>query len=194
MKDINPHPLAGIAPNPSGRSWPDENSYNTRKQVMELRRQGLSFPKIAARIGRTQGWVYKVYQKSLKAIISEDVIAVRKMELARLDELQMEVNSILEKVTPLVNQGRIVYDYLQDDFGNLVKNDNGEPIRVALQDIGPKLQAMAVALKIMERRAKLLGLDAPTKVAATNPTGDQEATLVQFYLPDNGRDSNTKDY
>ena len=193
MKDINPHPRAGIAPNPSGRSWPDESSYNTRKQVMELRRQGLSFPKIAARIGRTQGWVYKVYQKSLKSIISEDVAAVRKMELERLDELQLEVNAVLNGFSPVINQGRVVYDYLQDEFGNLVKDDNGEPIRVKLQDVGPKLQAMAVSLKIMERRAKLLGLDAPVKTALTNPDGTKEAEVVQFYLPNNGRDSNTPD-
>ena len=31
-------------------------------------------------------------------------------------------------------------------------------------------------LKIMERRAKLLGLDAPSKIAPTNPEGSQEYT------------------
>lgn len=45
-------------------------------------------------------------------------------------------------------------------------------------------------LRIMERRAKLLGLDAPTKVAQTDPTGEHEAELVQVlvYMPDNQRD------
>jgi len=32
--------------------------------------------------------------------------------------------------------------------------------------------AIAHGIKIMERRAKLLGLDAPTKVAPTDPTGE----------------------
>lgn len=32
--------------------------------------------------------------------------------------------------------------------------------------------AIAQGLKIMERRAKLLGLDAPTKLAPTDPTGE----------------------
>ena len=35
------------------------------------------------------------------------------------------------------------------------------------------LPAIQTVLKIMERRAKLLGLDAPTKVAPTNPQGNQ---------------------
>jgi DNA-binding Lrp family transcriptional regulator len=34
-------------------------------------------------------------------------------------------------------------------------------------------QAVEKALKVMERRAKLLGLDAPTKVAPTNPDGTE---------------------
>jgi len=40
----------------------------------------------------------------------------------------------------------------------------------------------------MERRAKLLGIDKPTKVASTDPTGEQAAPAVQFYIPSNGRD------
>lgn len=35
------------------------------------------------------------------------------------------------------------------------------------------LQAIQTVLKIMERRARLLGLDQPVKVAPTNPQGDQ---------------------
>lgn len=45
-------------------------------------------------------------------------------------------------------------------------------------------------LRIMERRAKLLGLDAPAKVSQTDPTGEREVEPVQVtvYLPDNQRD------
>jgi len=35
------------------------------------------------------------------------------------------------------------------------------------------IPSIHAVLKIMERRAKLLGLDAPTKVAPTNPQGDR---------------------
>lgn len=38
---------------------------------------------------------------------------------------------------------------------------------------GGKLDAIDRALRIMDRRAKLLGLDAPTKVAPTDPSGSQ---------------------
>lgn len=42
------------------------------------------------------------------------------------------------------------------------------------QTIDSMLSAVSVALKIMERRAKLNGLDAPTKVAPVTPEGDKE--------------------
>lgn len=46
------------------------------------------------------------------------------------------------------------------------------------------LGAIDRALKIMERRARLLGLDAPTKIAPTTPDGQQTAPLIQFVWMD----------
>ena len=191
MKDINPAPIPGH--NPTGKRRPDEDTFNFRKQVLALRKEGLSYPAIGEHLGKSQGYIYKTYQKALRCIIAEDVADIRKLELERLDELQRTLNQILTTFTPLVNQGRVVSDFLDDGNGNLIKDENGEPVRVKLQDLGPKLAAIAASLKVMERRAKLLGLDAPTKTALTNPTGDKEAQLVQFYLPDNGRESNNQE-
>ncbi|WP_133512319.1 hypothetical protein [Candidatus Thiosymbion oneisti] len=47
--------------------------------------------------------------------------------------------------------------------------------------------AILAALKISERRCKLLGLDAPAKTAMTDPGGEKEAPGVVIYLPDDGR-------
>lgn len=46
------------------------------------------------------------------------------------------------------------------------------------------LGAVREAVRIIERRSRLLGLDAPTKLAG--PTGGA-LEVVQLYLPDNGR-------
>jgi hypothetical protein len=43
--------------------------------------------------------------------------------------------------------------------GKVVKGDDGQPI----PDDGPVLQATATLLRVMERRARLHGLDAPAK-------------------------------
>lgn len=46
------------------------------------------------------------------------------------------------------------------------------------------LKAIQTVLRIMERRAKLLGLDAPTKVASTTPDGEEAAPPGVLILPD----------
>jgi hypothetical protein len=43
------------------------------------------------------------------------------------------------------------------------------------------LKAQDRILRIMERRAKLLGLDAPTKIAPTTPDGKQSVQLMVVY-------------
>jgi transcriptional regulator len=48
--------------------------------------------------------------------------------------------------------------------------------------------AVETCLKVMERRAKLLGIDKPAKVANTDPSGEREVASVQVYLPANSRD------
>lgn len=45
--------------------------------------------------------------------------------------------------------------------------------------------AVTALVRVSERRAKLLGLDAPVKLAG--PTGGPVLERVQLYLPDNGR-------
>ena len=42
-------------------------------------------------------------------------------------------------------------------------------------------KAVATCLRIMERRARILGLDAPTKIAPTNPEGDGPAVIRVVY-------------
>ena len=50
------------------------------------------------------------------------------------------------------------------------------------QAVNGNFGAVDRVLKIMERRAKLLGLDAPTKIAPTNPEGDEEFGADDRYL------------
>lgn len=181
----------------NGKHQAGEETHRRQQRIFELRRDNVSFPQIAQRLAveenrpnpYTQGYIYKLYKRGLKEIIFEDVDAVRKMELARLDEMQNYIVQVLGSFQPLVNRGLIVVDYMEDEHGNVVKDEDGNPIPVKLQDVSVKLNAINTGIKIMERRARILGLDAPTKIAATNPAGDKEASLVQYYLPENGRDN-----
>lgn len=174
---------------PSRTCIPSEATKRKQVEILRMRREGMSFPQIAKHYGETQGYIHKLYRKALKDIIVEEVDEVRRIEIARLDELYQAAQAVLQQVHPLVSGGAVVRDTVDDENGQPILDENKNPITARLQDVGPKLAALDRALKVMERRAKLLGLDMPTKTAITDPTGEKEATpFVQFYLPANGRD------
>lgn len=97
-----------------------------RKTALDLRREGLSYRRIAALMGRDLKGVYEDVQAAIAAIPAESAEQVRAMELERLDRM----------LTPALRK----------------------LVRMADPD------AIASTLKIMDRRAKYLGLDAPKKV------------------------------
>jgi hypothetical protein len=100
------------------------------KQVLELRRGGLTFDMIADRVGyASASGAHKAYLKACSRIIYEDVVEVRNAEMDRLDIAQAAI------------------------WGDVI-NGGDAPTRA---------RAVLALVKIMERRAKLLGLDMPTK-------------------------------
>lgn len=164
------------------------------KRIMQMRQQGVSFPNIAYDLGLevrnepfTQGYIYKLYKKALRAIVYEDVTEARKLELQRLDAMELVLDRELGRHHYVIAAGGIVRDVVDGEDGQPLKDDQGNYVTKRVKDSGPVMALINQKLKIMERRARLLGLDAPTKVAATDPTGEKEAA-VQFYIPHNGRD------
>lgn len=172
---------------------PSEATKLLQVEILALRRQKMSFPSIAQHFGMTQGYIYKLYKQALKAIIHESVDETRKLELEALNDLEAKLLKILGAFHPLVAGGGVVRDVLEDETGKPVLDEDGNPITIKLQDQGPILATADRILKVMERRAKLLGLDAPTKTAMTNPEGNKEASYVQFYLPSNSREDVQED-
>lgn len=99
------------------------------RQALELRKAGLSYEAIAARVGwSAKSTAYHAIGKALDAITREPAKRVRSLELERLDALLL---ALWQKAR------------------------------------GGDAGAIDRILKIMERRAKLLGLDAPQRVEQT---------------------------
>jgi len=44
-------------------------------------------------------------------------------------------------------------------------------------------------VKLSERRSRILGLDAPAKMALTDPTGEKAYDPLHVYVPENNRES-----
>lgn len=108
-------------------------------------------------------------------------------ELDKLDAMEDAAWMVLESLHYVVNQGEVVYVY-PDEQPDMVKRGWARPqldmtTRIALEekraelarepltDNKPVLDALLVLLKIAERRAKLLGLDAPVKKQIEVTTG-----------------------
>ncbi|MET9701693.1 hypothetical protein [Streptomyces griseus] len=118
-------------------------------QAAELRSKGWTYRRIAAELGWKQGAdAYNAVQRVLKETVREAGDEVRALELERLDRLEAAANEVLEREHVTVSNGRVI-----------VLNETPLP------DDGPVLAAIDRLLKIQERRARLLGLDAPTKQA-----------------------------
>lgn len=136
-------------------------------------------------------WKARVKGKSIEAIAEEEELAPKtianilnkvadeyeleaaadliKLELDRLDLLLQNAIKVLEARHLSFSHGRI----LHDDMGR------------TMRDSKPVLDAIQTVIKIMDRRAKYLGLDAPSKteqtiqVFKTNSEGTELQQLIE---------------
>lgn len=148
-----------------------------QQKILEKRRKGWSFEKIGDSLGISMRSCYGQYQKALKSIIYEDVVEVRKLEIARLDGLYESMTELFEKATPLVGGGVVIRDVVDDLDGKPVLRPDGTPLTIRLQDHSNKFAATDRILRIMERRACLLGLDAAKRKEITGSNGQP----IEFY-------------
>lgn len=111
-------------------------------QAFQLRVQGFNLAEIGRALSPpiSAAAVHKLIERGLDEVREAntgDLVRIRELEIARLDELH-----------------RALWSYAVPSTG--VPDD----------------KAVDRVLKIAERRAKLLGLDAPTKLASTDPIGN----------------------
>jgi hypothetical protein len=115
-------------------------------RAVALRAAGASYRQIGQELGCSENRALRITQRALDRMVREPAEQVRQLELARLDMLWVEAMKVLRRRHIVVNQGRVV-----------VHPDTRQP----LEDDIPVLKAIDTLLRIQERRARLLGLDAP---------------------------------
>jgi len=120
-------------------------------EAARLRAQSLSYREIAAELGVDVRTAHAAVQRALTETVAEAADDVRRLELERLDDLARQARKVMLGTHYVIAQGKVVR-----------LRRGGAP----LEDDGPILQAIDRLLKIQERRARLLGLDAPVKVSA----------------------------
>lgn len=139
-------------------------------EALRLRALGYTYERIAEELGyRGTSGAYKAVQAAYIASIKEPAEIIKRQAVDRLDIMLQKALEIMGSVHVYVSQGHVVRRRVVDEMGNfnvLGVEDNGDPI-YEMEDIidhGPVLDAIRTALKIEERRAKLLGLDAPKQI------------------------------
>lgn len=117
-------------------------------EAARLRARGKSYQQIADTLGySSRADARRGVQLILVETVAEPAAEVREMQLVQLDELTQAALDVLERRHITVSHGRVIYD----DDGTVIEDD------------GPVLAAIDRLLRIQERRAKLLGLDAPSR-------------------------------
>lgn|SRR5512138_419019 len=189
-----------------------------RARALYLNVRGRSYEKIAE-ISREESWepspyfsrqaVHEDIKAALKARQDErNELAGEwiQREIDKLDAMETAAWDVLESLHYVVNQGEVVYVYpdeqpqfikkgwarpkLDPETQAALEGKRAELQREPLIDNKPVLDALTVLLKIAERRAKLLGLDAPIKKQVEVSTGENVDARIERVLTQLGELAN----
>ncbi|HEY0641255.1 MAG TPA: hypothetical protein VGD67_26805 [Pseudonocardiaceae bacterium] len=133
-------------------------------EAMRLRSRGWLLPAIAVELGYgDEANVRRALRAHTERVTGEAAAELRQAQLEELDRLTAAATKVLEAKHFAFQNGRLC---------TLPAAEEGGP-PVPVEDDAPVLRAVETLLRIQERRAKLLGLDAPTRQ-------EVEQTLVRY--------------
>lgn len=119
-------------------------------KAARLRAEGKTYQQIADALELSdKGHAHQCVSRALTAIVREPAEQLRALMLERLTEAYVVARDIMIATHYAHSGGKVVYD-----------PDTGKP----LPDPGPRLAAADRVVNVLNREAKLLGLDAAVKV------------------------------
>lgn len=141
------------ARNAAGRAVHDTEQATRDAQAAAMYARGQTFAQIGAHFGVTRQGAYAMRARALAAAGKADREQALAHELAKLDAMEQAAWLVLARNHIVVSNGRVMADPRSDEL---------------LEDDGPVLQAVSTLLKVSERRAKMIGLDAPSRVEVSD--------------------------
>jgi hypothetical protein len=144
-------------------------------RAAEMRARGMTYPQIGAQFGVTRQAAHQMVQRAIADIPTEGGETIKSMELMKLDAIERRAYLVANSKHPVVSASGKIVKRVVDQDGSLVEQE--------LEDDGPVLKALDTLLKVQERRARLLGLNAPTNVRVETVSYDPDAVdaeLEQF--------------
>lgn len=150
-------------------------------EILELRREGHTM----SEIGQITGWSAMTVQRRIERYIKGEnekhAPALREVEANRLELLWEKALEAVTTVTLVTDaRGNPVKVPVIDSAGNLVLDEAGQPVMQYQIDRAPVLAGVASCVRVMERKAKLLGLDLPQRLAIENSNVQSGPTEITF--------------
>jgi hypothetical protein len=164
-------------------------------KAAELRGQGYSFQRIADELGfASKGKAHEAVMRAFAEIPSEESAQAKALDLERIDRLIEHAWQVMLRDHVTVSQGRVVgkqIGWQRDDDGEILRDGEGAPIALYedILDDGPALAAIREIRGLLERRAKMIGYDAPARSRVeviTEDAVDAELARLEAELAENG--------
>jgi hypothetical protein len=162
--------MAGGTRNGNGRFTRTVDNAKRDADAATLRAKGRTFDQIAAEMSyASRGKAYEAVMRAYADIPYEQVEEARRLDLERLDRLIEQAWAVMEREHVTVSQGRVVgkqTGWKRDpDTGETLRDSEGQPIPeyTDILDDGPLLAAIREIRGLLERRAKIIGYEAPAR-------------------------------
>lgn len=154
----------------NGRFTRTTNSVRRDAEAASLRARGYSFQRIADELGfASKGKAHDAVTRAYADIPGEDVKQARQLDLDRIDRLIEQAWDIMLRPHVAVSQGRVVgkqVGWQRDPETNEILRDSENapiPLYEDVMDDGPATAAIREIRALLERRAKMIGYDAPSQ-------------------------------
>lgn len=145
-----------------------------RERIAELRLKEWTVPMIARELGVSDATVTRELRsltEEWREAAKEDIEAIKARELRKLDRIEAEATKAWERSLLDYNRKVVSEKGGKPAAGEKAGKDRSATVETGSQNGDPRF--LRIILDCQERRAKILGTDAPTKVAPTDPTGTQ---------------------
>ena len=153
-------------------------------EAVDMRSAGLTYPMIAEHQGCSVRTAQERVKRALVRWYNHDTEETRILEMERLDRATERLMRVIAR-----KSGRVM-EYVKEPDGSIARDAKGNPIRVpkldddgnpivyeSASDDDRAIRAIEKFVQVSARRASLLGLDQPKRVAA-ELTVDVDGTIT----------------
>ena len=154
----------------NGRFIRTANSAKRDAEAAALRACGYSFQRIADELGfASKGKAHEAVTRAFADIPGEEARQAKQLDLDRIDRLIEQAWEIMLTTHVAVSNGRVVGKQVgwqkDPDTGETLRDPDGAPLPLYedVLDDGPRAVAIREIRALLERRAKMIGYDAPAQ-------------------------------